>query len=86
VCYDIPENKQRNKVSNVLKGFGTRVQRSIFECDITQTQFNKLRERLGKVIKEEDGVRYYVLCASCVSKIEVVQGAPVTKTQLYFAI
>lgn len=70
----------------ILKGFGTRVQRSVFECDITYLQFDKLKKRLTKVIKEEDGLRYYILCSNCVEKIEVMQGMPVTKTQLYFAV
>ena len=86
VCYDIPDDKRRNKVNNILRGFGTRVQRSVFECDITHPQFDKLEERLTKIIKEGDGLRYYILCSNCVEKIEVVQGMPVTKTQLYFAV
>ena len=86
VCYDIPDDKQRNKASNILKGFGTRVQRSVFECDITSIQFDKLKENLKRVIEEGDGLRYYILCSNCIEKIEVVQGMPVTKTQLYFAV
>ena len=86
VCYDIPDDRRRSKVSNILKGFGTRVQRSVFECDITHPQFGKLRERLTKIVNEEDGLRYYVLCSNCIQKIEVSQGVPVTKAQLYFAV
>lgn len=86
VCYDIPDNRRRTRVSNILKGFGGRVQESVFECDLTPKHFAKLKERLGKVLTGEDGLRYYVLCAECLQKIEVAGGPPVTQTQLYYVV
>lgn len=86
VCYDVPDDRRRTKASNVLKGFGTRVQKSVFECDISPKHFEKLQQRLGKVLTEEDGLRYYLLCAECVPKIKIVQGPPVTQTQLYYIV
>ena len=86
VCYDIPDDRRRTRVSNILKGFGERVQKSVFECDITPKQFEKLKQKLGKVLQEDDGLRYYVLCAECVPRIEIAGGVPVTRAQLYFAV
>ena len=87
VCYDIPDNSRRTKVGKVLEGFGARVQKSVFECDLTAAQQQKLKQRLGRLIDEgEDSVRYYVLCAQCVPRIEVVSGPPVEKTQPYFLV
>ena len=86
VCYDIPDDRRRPRVSNTLKGFGARVQKSVFECDITPKHFEKLKQRLSKILKDDDGLRYYILCAQCIPKIEVVNGPPVPKTQLYFAV
>ena len=86
VCYDIPDNRRRTKMSNILKGYGNRVQRSVFECDITPEHFEKMKQRLGKVLAEGDGLRYYVLCSGCLKKIEVAGGAPVNQTQLYYAV
>ena len=86
LCYDISDDRRRTKISDILEGFGSRVQKSVFECDISTKQFQKLKQRLGKVLKDDDGLRYYVLCANCVPKIEVVNGPPVTQTQLYFAV
>ena len=86
VCYDMPDDRRRTRVSNILNGFGTRVQRSVFECDLTPKHFQELKQRLSKVVKDDDGLRYYILCSECVSKIEVVNGPPVTQTQLYFVV
>lgn len=86
VCYDISDDRRRNRVSQILEGFGSRVQKSVFECDLNDRQFQKLHQRLAKVLKDDDGLRYYILCAGCIPRIRVVNGPPVEKTQLYFAV
>jgi len=86
VCYDIPADRRRNRVSKILESFGVRVQKSVFECDLQLKHIQKLKQKLTKVLKDEDSVRYYYLCAQCLPKVEVVNGPPVTQTQLYFAV
>ena len=86
VCYDIPDDRRRTRMSNILKGYGTRVQRSVFECDISPKHFQRMKERLGKLLTPEDGLRYYILCAECVPKIQVAAGLPVTQSQLYYVV
>jgi len=86
VCYDIPDDKRRNRISDILEGFGERVQRSVFECDIKPEHLKKMKEKLVKVLKDDDSVRYYYLCGECVTKVEVVNGPPVTKTPPYFTV
>ncbi|EHC10149.1 CRISPR-associated endonuclease Cas2 [Fischerella thermalis CCMEE 5273] len=51
VAYDIPCNKRRKKVSDLLEGYGQRVQYSVFECQLTTDQYNELRKRLKKQVK-----------------------------------
>jgi len=86
VCYDIPDDKRRSRVGNILEGYGNRVQRSVFECDLTTAHVKKLKERLGKVIKPDDSLRYYSLCAECLPKVEVANGPAIEKAQLYFVV
>jgi CRISPR-associated protein Cas2 len=86
VCYDVPENRRRTRMSSILKGFGSRVQRSVFECDISPKHFEKLQRKLMKVLTEEDGLRYYVLCGDCVKKIEVARGTPVTCPSTFYVV
>jgi CRISPR-associated protein Cas2 len=88
VCYDVPDNKRRTRIGKTLEGFGKRVQKSVFECDLTLKQLERLKQRLGRLVKpEEDSVRYYALCAECVPRIELVgSGPPVEETQLYFMV
>ncbi|MGY2838709.1 CRISPR-associated endonuclease Cas2 [Thermostichus sp. MS-CIW-41] len=49
ITYDIPDNKRRKKVSDLLEGYGRRVQYSVFECRLEQHQYQDLII-LGKAI------------------------------------
>jgi CRISPR-associated protein Cas2 len=86
VCYDIPSDRRRAKVGKILEGFGTRVQKSVFECDLQVKHLQKLKQKLTRGLKEEDSLRYYHLCGQCLPKVEVVNGPPVTESQLYFTV
>ncbi|PZV20069.1 MAG: CRISPR-associated endonuclease Cas2, partial [Snowella sp.] len=40
------------------------------DCDLTESQYAKLRSRLNKLIKlEMDSIRFYFLCACCQKKV-----------------
>lgn len=86
VCYDIPDNMRRNRVGKMLEGFGCRVQKSVFECDLEQKHLDKLKQKLRQLLQDEDSVRYYYLCRDCLQKVEVVSGPPVTQSPSYFAV
>ncbi|MBW4497941.1 MAG: CRISPR-associated endonuclease Cas2 [Oscillatoria princeps RMCB-10] len=62
VVYDIPCDKRRKAVSDLLEGYGRRVQYSVFECVLTGPKYEELQKRLRKRVKlEEDSVRFYVV-------------------------
>lgn len=66
IAYDIPDDKRRYRVARALQGYGDRVQYSVFECQLTASQFQKLWEELATRINErEDSVRAYRLCPPC---------------------
>ncbi len=66
IAYDIPDDRRRNRVARVLEGYGERVQYSVFECQLTPDQFQKLWSELKRKIREaEDSVRAYRLCPVC---------------------
>ena len=74
VSYDITDDRRRTKLVKVLKDYGSRVQYSVFELQISDAQLEKLLGQVEKVINAaDDNVRYYTLCNSCVKKV-IVQG------------
>ena len=77
IAYDIPNDKRRTKIHKILLGYGKWTQYSLFECFLTRKDLVLLRSRLNEhLVAKEDSVRFYPLCANCVSKVETVGGAP----------
>lgn len=86
ISYDISEDKRRTKIHNILKSYGQWVQFSVFECDLTQTQYSKLRSRLSRLIKpDEDSIRFFFLCGCCQGKIERIGGVEPMDPTIFFA-
>lgn len=67
VAYDVstktPEGEHRlRRVAQVCKDFGQRVQKSVFECSVSEMQYEELRRQLVQCIDaDEDSIRFYRL-------------------------
>jgi CRISPR-associated protein Cas2 len=73
ICYDVKDDGRRLKIAKVLKDFGTRVQLSVFEADLDAGKLERLKNRVRKVLNgAEDSLRLYPLCATCMSRIEII--------------
>ena len=76
ITYDVnTETKQgRRRLQKVAKqcvNYGTRVQNSVFECIVDQTQYVMLKKQLKDIIDvDKDSVRYYVMGEKYKSKVE----------------
>ena len=69
MSYDIPDDKRRTRVHAMLKNYRTRVQYSVFECQLEPTGLAELQSRLAKVIEpHEDHLRYYRLRKDCLAQ------------------
>ncbi|OGT89102.1 MAG: CRISPR-associated endonuclease Cas2 [Gammaproteobacteria bacterium RIFOXYA12_FULL_61_12] len=72
VCYDIIDNRRRYRVERLLQGFGTRVQKSVFECHISPAEYRELIEEAEALIDSaEDSIRLYNLCGKDLQRILV---------------
>lgn len=79
VTYDIPSNKRRKKASDLLEGYGKRVQYSVFECVLEPNKFVELKTRLKKRVNlEEDSIRFYPLSKHTLNQVETWGGVPLT--------
>lgn len=62
ICYDIVNNRRRDRVSRLLEGYGLRIQKSVFECVLTPDQYDLLQRRLQTkryLNTQEDQIRFY---------------------------
>lgn len=70
VAYDISNDRRRAKTVKILERVGVRVNFSVFECMLTERQYESLRNDLLQVISlKEDTVVYYPICLNCYSQI-----------------
>ena len=77
IAYDIPDDRRRTKVHQILMGFGKWTQYSLFECFLSRKDLILLQSKLAEHLKEtQDSVRFYPLCANCVAKVHTIGGPP----------
>jgi CRISPR-associated protein Cas2 len=74
IAYDIESDRTRRRVAETLEGYGQRVQRSVFECDLTHSQYEELRAQFDTLHggTSTDSIRCYRLCANCVDKVRLI--------------
>ncbi|HPT78929.1 MAG TPA: CRISPR-associated endonuclease Cas2 [Candidatus Atribacteria bacterium] len=82
ITYDVnletPSGSNRlRRVAKVCENVGQRVQKSVFECIVQPDQFVLLKSKLLSIIdKEKDSLRFYLLGANWVRRIEHYGVAP----------
>lgn len=54
VCYDISNDKRLARVHKTMRGFGDRVQYSVFECQLNETDLVRCRHALGDIIHHKE--------------------------------
>lgn len=80
ISYDIEKDKQRNKVAKMLKGYGERVQKSVFEIYVIPPKIERLEKKLLSLIDpESDSIRWYELCSNCKERIKIQGCGEVTE-------
>ena len=76
VTYDVstvekPGRRRLRRVAQACEDYGTRVQKSVFECQVGQTEWIQLKDRLLREIKDaEDSLRFYYLDETAKQRIE----------------
>ena len=72
VSYDVVDDKRRTKISQKLEDYGKRVQYSVFECILDDKKIEELKEKILEILDEdEDSIRIYNLCQSCIKNVKV---------------
>ncbi len=69
ICYDIVSDRRRVRVAECLEGWGTRVQKSVFEAVLPKPHLMMLRRQIAALIDpREDCVSILPMCAACDSR------------------
>lgn len=74
ISYDVRDPTRLAKAARLLKGYGNRVQYSVFRCFLSQRNLEKLRWEMSKILTDEDDLLIIELCKACVRKIRMRGG------------
>ena len=70
ICYDVPDDRRRDRIARHLDAFGDRVQYSVFEARLGPDLLVEMRLGLEELLDpDEDRVAVYPLCAACAAKV-----------------
>ena len=76
VTYDVstaekPGLRRLRRVARACEDYGVRVQKSVFECQVGQTEWVQLKDRLLREIdSNQDSLRFYYLDETAKQRIE----------------
>jgi CRISPR-associated protein Cas2 len=63
--------RRLRRVARACEDYGVRVQKSVFECQVGQTEWVQLKDRLLREMKsDQDSLRFYYLDETAKQKIE----------------
>lgn len=87
ITYDITEDRRRAQAAALIQQWGTRIQRSVYVCQLEPNDLGDLLARLLAVIDDErDAVHAFRQCATCWSTVEVIGQASVAAPTYYWAV
>lgn len=66
IAYDIADDRRRTRIGTLLEDYGTRVNYSVFECELEHEEFVQLQGQLAELIDaHQDRIVFYRLCENC---------------------
>ena len=85
ICYDITDDRDRNRVARILERYGDRVQYSVFEVHLGRPeQLSCIERELREILAESEGdadgesdVRFYRLTADALADSHTLDGTAV---------
>lgn len=87
ISYDVVRDKPRTKVHQLLRGYGTWVQYSVFECELNARQLAQVQHALHALINPvTDSVRFYFLDPTAVQGIQILGIGQVSTLPRYYLI
>jgi CRISPR-associated protein Cas2 len=69
VAYDIRDPKRWRRAYKLLRGYGERIQYSVFRVAATPLQAARLRWELEGILDPEDALMMIRMCPSCASRV-----------------
>lgn len=70
VAFDISQAKKRKQIVTMLLKYGKRINKSVFECIVTDSQYRTVSSKLQIMCGKEDSIVIVPVCVNCFAKME----------------
>ena len=81
-CYDIINTHKRNQISTALEQFGFRIQKSVFQCDVSSEKAEEIKTALLALIdKKHDSLFFCPICDACLENVRIIGDKTMLKTE-----
>jgi CRISPR-associated protein Cas2 len=74
ITYDVRDPKRLRRAAKKLKGYGDRLQLSVYRCRLNERGLERLRWELTKILTVDDNLLVVGLCETCVKRIRRKEG------------
>ena len=70
VCYDISDDRRRDRMADLLKDYGRRLQESVFVATLDEELVERMKQRIKHAMEPGvDSICVFVLCSACQGRV-----------------
>ena len=87
VCYDIADDRRRDRVAQALLDYGPRAQESVFVANLDEELAAKMMARLERLVDSQfDRVHIFQVCAACAARTTVLGTAEIVAEKPFYVL
>ena len=87
ICYDLTDDRRRDRLAKTLLDYGKRIQHSVFVAHLDDELLERMMARVRGVIEDrEDRVHVFAMCGTCEGKVIALGTAEVPKDAEFYII
>ena len=87
VCYDIADDRRRERLSTVLLNYGQRVRESVFVANLDGEPAERISDDAKKTLDvDQDRVHIFRLCVASAGSTEVIGIAEVVEDRAWYVV
>ena len=87
VCYDIADDRRRERIATALLDYGPRAQESVFVANLDEELAGKMEARLAKLVDGQlDRVHIFAMCTACSARTKTMGTAQVVQDRAFYIV
>lgn len=68
IAYDVSDDRRRSRLASLLSRYGSRLQLSVFECELQPEQFSYILAEAEQLLEPSDLLHAFPQCGVCLEQ------------------